>query len=129
MIAPVKLISAAIPQAIAGTGDPGSGMPVLNAATSSRVAMPRAVPSCAAGWAGTRERSSPRPTSGGVGPGGVRGSGGRGGGGGGGRGGVRGAPAPPRPKGPPTTRGGGKRGPGDPRAEEKKNPRQDNRRC
>ena len=48
MIAPVKLISAAMPQAIAGTGDPGSGMPVLNAATSSRAAMPRAVPSCAA---------------------------------------------------------------------------------
>lgn len=48
MIAPVPLIRAAIPQATAGTGDPCSGMPELNVATSSRAAMPRAVPSCAA---------------------------------------------------------------------------------
>ena len=48
MIAPMRLIRAAVPQAITGTGDPDSGIPVLSAATSSRAAMPRAVPSCAA---------------------------------------------------------------------------------
>ena len=46
--APVPAISAAVAQAIAGTGDPGSGMPVVSAASSSSAAMPRAVPSCAA---------------------------------------------------------------------------------
>lgn len=48
MTAPVKLVSAAAPQASTGTGDPRSGMPVLSAATSSRAAVPRTVPSCAA---------------------------------------------------------------------------------
>src|SRR6185437_10325980 len=46
--APAPLIAAASAQASAGTGDPGSGIPVLNAATSSNAATPRAVPSWAA---------------------------------------------------------------------------------
>jgi hypothetical protein len=46
--APVPAISAAVPHAIAGTGDPGSGMPVVNVASSSSAAMPLAVPSYAA---------------------------------------------------------------------------------